>query len=196
MLSEGKSALDILSTESRLGITTMSAELNNLLNGNGIPLGKITEFCGVPGIGKTQLGSAFVSYFLQTCALECSLLLVFKFLFAWVELKANAFTLAKYCFFPSFLMPQTLRAAFLLKEYLKWLLLLLQTFPQAPTSSQQVKTVFVLSKCVEDPLSVNSILSGVYLYRVHDYLQQLATVHVLSSFLREHPKASSVISKL
>jgi len=33
--------------------------MDNMLEGitvNGIPLGKITEFCGPPGIGKTQLG--------------------------------------------------------------------------------------------------------------------------------------------
>ena len=28
--------------------------------GGGIPLGKITEFCGVPGIGKIQLGMTHI----------------------------------------------------------------------------------------------------------------------------------------
>jgi len=40
-------------------IPTFCKALDNMLDGvtvNGIPLGKITEFCGPPGIGKTQLG--------------------------------------------------------------------------------------------------------------------------------------------
>ncbi|RHZ79069.1 hypothetical protein Glove_152g20 [Diversispora epigaea] len=37
-------------------ITTFSHGLDNLLGGKGVPLGQITEFCGVPGVGKTQLG--------------------------------------------------------------------------------------------------------------------------------------------
>jgi len=40
-------------------IPTFCKSLDNMLEGitvNGIPLGKITEFCGPPGIGKTQLG--------------------------------------------------------------------------------------------------------------------------------------------
>lgn len=36
-------------------IITFCAELDTILGG-GIPTGQITEFCGVPGIGKTQLG--------------------------------------------------------------------------------------------------------------------------------------------
>ncbi|KAG4094938.1 RAD51-like protein c-like protein [Neocallimastix lanati (nom. inval.)] len=40
-------------------IPTFCKAMDNMLEGitvNGIPLGKITEFCGPPGIGKTQLG--------------------------------------------------------------------------------------------------------------------------------------------
>lgn len=40
----------------RRGISTSSASIDDLLGGSGIPVCKITEFCGEPGIGKTQLG--------------------------------------------------------------------------------------------------------------------------------------------
>lgn len=35
-------------------IVTFSERLDELFGG-GIPIGKLTEFCGAPGIGKTQL---------------------------------------------------------------------------------------------------------------------------------------------
>lgn len=41
--------------EDRTPIVTFCAALDNLIGG-GIPLGKITEICGTPGAGKTQLG--------------------------------------------------------------------------------------------------------------------------------------------
>lgn len=49
-------ALDLmLKEEAELrNIVTFSSLLDEALGG-GLPLGKITELCGVPGIGKTQL---------------------------------------------------------------------------------------------------------------------------------------------
>lgn len=48
-------ALELLQRETeQTPIVTFCSELDQALRG-GIPLGKITEFCGVPGIGKTQL---------------------------------------------------------------------------------------------------------------------------------------------
>mmetsp|Transcript_37411 Transcript_37411/g.62981 ORF Transcript_37411/g.62981 Transcript_37411/m.62981 type:complete len:355 (+) Transcript_37411:330-1394(+) len=51
-----KSATELLQEErARISITTMCPELDELLGG-GVAPGEITEFCGVPGIGKTQIG--------------------------------------------------------------------------------------------------------------------------------------------
>ena len=48
-------ALDLLhGTQSQQPIVSFSEELDTLLGG-GVPLGKMTEFCGAPGVGKTQL---------------------------------------------------------------------------------------------------------------------------------------------
>lgn len=50
------SARDIFQKEQqRKSIVTFSMELDKLLGG-GIRTGQITEFCGAPGIGKTQIG--------------------------------------------------------------------------------------------------------------------------------------------
>ncbi|KAF9964462.1 DNA repair protein rad51c [Mortierella alpina] len=41
----------------RAPITTSSSAIDSLFaDGRGVPLGKVTEFCGLPGTGKTQLG--------------------------------------------------------------------------------------------------------------------------------------------
>jgi hypothetical protein len=44
-----------ISTPRNTGIATGSEAFDNILGGSGIPLGGITEICGLPGIGKTQL---------------------------------------------------------------------------------------------------------------------------------------------
>lgn len=38
----------------RCGIVTFSQKIDAML-GDGVAMGKITEICGVPGIGKTQM---------------------------------------------------------------------------------------------------------------------------------------------
>ncbi|GAM26551.1 hypothetical protein SAMD00019534_097260, partial [Acytostelium subglobosum LB1] len=51
----GRSALDLLKEESECNhIISFCLALDTMLRG-GIPLKKITEFCGVPGVGKTQM---------------------------------------------------------------------------------------------------------------------------------------------
>ncbi|KAI9143174.1 RAD51-like protein c-like protein [Paraphysoderma sedebokerense] len=51
------SALEIFAQESsRKPVTTLCSKLDQLLGGGGVPIGKITEVCGLPGLGKTQLG--------------------------------------------------------------------------------------------------------------------------------------------
>lgn len=48
-------ALELLQEEQSMqSIVTFSEKLDSMLGG-GVPLCKITEFCGAPGIGKTQM---------------------------------------------------------------------------------------------------------------------------------------------
>ena len=49
-------AFDLLQQEQSAGsIVTFCEKFDDMLGG-GVPVGKITEFCGAPGIGKTQIG--------------------------------------------------------------------------------------------------------------------------------------------
>mmetsp|Transcript_9355 Transcript_9355/g.16402 ORF Transcript_9355/g.16402 Transcript_9355/m.16402 type:complete len:420 (-) Transcript_9355:333-1592(-) len=51
----GHTALSLLEARKSIGhVVTYCEELDRLLEG-GVPTGEITEFCGVPGCGKTQL---------------------------------------------------------------------------------------------------------------------------------------------
>lgn len=48
-------ALELLETEQTLGtIVTFCSNLDCMLGG-GVPVGKTSEICGAPGVGKTQL---------------------------------------------------------------------------------------------------------------------------------------------
>jgi len=53
--AKGTSALELLNKPIE-GIVTLSQALDQLLGGKGVRVAQVTEFCGVPGIGKTQLG--------------------------------------------------------------------------------------------------------------------------------------------
>lgn len=51
-----RSALEMLQQEQNAScVVTFCERLDDMLGG-GVPTGKITEFCGAPGIGKTQIG--------------------------------------------------------------------------------------------------------------------------------------------
>ncbi|XP_007259499.3 DNA repair protein RAD51 homolog 3 [Astyanax mexicanus] len=53
--SESVTALDLLHQEQiHSGVVTFCSELDAVLGG-GVPVGKTTEICGAPGVGKTQL---------------------------------------------------------------------------------------------------------------------------------------------
>ena len=56
----GRSALELLRSEQELGhVVTFSSQVDSMLGG-GVPLRKITEICGAPGVGKTQFRCACV----------------------------------------------------------------------------------------------------------------------------------------
>jgi len=57
-LNPGTSALEIAAKQiydPQNAIFTLSQDLDSLLGGNGLEIGALTEVCGVPGAGKTQL---------------------------------------------------------------------------------------------------------------------------------------------
>lgn len=70
----GISALELLERERLEGsIVTFSAGIDGMLGG-GVALGKLTEFCGAPGLGKTQIWWVLGIY---VHSMKCVLLIVF-----------------------------------------------------------------------------------------------------------------------
>lgn len=55
MIIEGRTAFDMINKHDKKSLSTLCEEIDQLL-GDGIPIAQLTEFCGVPGIGKTQMG--------------------------------------------------------------------------------------------------------------------------------------------
>lgn len=39
--------------------------------------------------------------------------------------------------------------------------------------------------------NLEKILSGIHYFRCHDHIELLATLHVLSNFLQQHPKVGT-----
>ena len=52
-------------------IVTFSEQIDGILGG-GVPLTRITEFCGAPGIGKTQI---WLVVFLKSCLVNVALMI-------------------------------------------------------------------------------------------------------------------------
>lgn len=48
--------MDFQKSQTRYSITTSNRDIDILIGGPGLELGKVTEFCGVSGTGKTQMG--------------------------------------------------------------------------------------------------------------------------------------------
>ena len=65
-------------------IVTFSAKIDGILGG-GVPLGKITELCGAPGVGKTQfrycVGNAQICTTVINVIMVHSVLVPFHFCF-------------------------------------------------------------------------------------------------------------------
>jgi RAD51-like protein 2 len=64
-LIEGQTAFSLLEKEvDSTPIITFNQAIDDMLGG-GVACGKLTEFCGVPGIGKTQMGYVTKTYSLR-----------------------------------------------------------------------------------------------------------------------------------
>ncbi|KAE8624938.1 hypothetical protein XENTR_v10006099 [Xenopus tropicalis] len=154
-------AFDLLGQEQSQGfVITFCSALDEILGG-GIPVAKITEICGVPGVGKTQLcmqlavdvqipecfgGVAGETVFIDT---ECS--------FRLERLMDIANACVQHC--------NLIAQGHQDKDHIK----AMQTF------------------------TLNEILSQIYYFSCHDYIELLAQINLLPDFLSSHPKVKLVV---
>ncbi|XP_013384917.1 DNA repair protein RAD51 homolog 3 [Lingula anatina] len=159
--SQARTALDMLRDESlQQYIITFSERLDDMLGG-GVPLTKTTEFCGAPGIGKTQM-SFQLSVDVQIP--ECFGGLGGEAVYIDTE--------------GSFIVDRLIDVAKATVEHC-------QHIAAAENSAEQVGAL--------KTFSVESILKGIHYYRCHNYVELIATVHLLPEFLKEHSQVKLII---
>lgn len=161
-----KNAYDLLLQEQSCGsIVTFCEQLDDMLGG-GVPVGKITEFCGAPGIGKTQIG--------MQLAVDVQIPDEFG------GLNGEAIYIDTE---GSFIVERVVDIAAAAVKHLEHVVL----------SSEINETEKSLQIEAMKKFQVENILSKIYVFRCHDYMQLIALSHVLSDFLTEHPKVKLIV---
>ncbi|KAJ7308835.1 hypothetical protein JRQ81_008105 [Phrynocephalus forsythii] len=154
-------ALELLEKEETQGvIITFCSALDESLGG-GIQLTKITEICGAPGIGKTQLCMQLA---VDVQIPECFGGLAGEAVFIDTE--------------GSFMVDRVVDMATACVRHCQ---LIAETHPEED-HQPALKT-----------FSLESVLSSIYYFRCHDYVELLAQVHLLPDFLSGHPKVRLVL---
>jgi len=132
----------------------------------GIPIGKLTEFCGVPGIGKTQMAIQL--------AVNAHIPEVFGGTSGhsiYIDTEG------------SFMTERAVEIADSLVVHIASLREHLEN------QQQQLESHVPLPPPLETPY----ILEHIYYYRIHDYIEQIALINVLPSFLTEHPYVRLIV---
>uniref|UniRef100_A0A6B2LDH7 DNA repair protein RAD51 homolog 3 n=1 Tax=Arcella intermedia TaxID=1963864 RepID=A0A6B2LDH7_9EUKA len=146
-------------------IITFCKDIDVMLGG-GVPTGKITEFCGVPGIGKTQM------------AIQLTVNVHIPAAFGGAEGHAIYIDTEG-----SFMIERAVEMAEALVEHIASLRALqeeqLKESPDAPP--------------LPPPLETTQILENIHYYRIHDYIEQIALVNILPAFLSEHPAVRLIV---
>ncbi|RUS33943.1 hypothetical protein BC938DRAFT_483185 [Jimgerdemannia flammicorona] len=138
----------------RRGISTSSTALDDLLGGSGVPVCKITEFCGEPGIGKTQLG---------------------------IQLSVNVQI-------PAALSGAAGEAIYIDTE---GSFIAQRVAEMAGVMVERVNGQ--LRDGVDGMLTLDTVLSRIHYFRVHDFVELLALMRILDEFLKSHPKVKLVV---
>lgn len=161
-----KNVYDLLQQEQSSGsIVTFCEKFDDMLGG-GVPVGKITEFCGAPGIGKTQIG--------MQLAVDVQIPDEFG------GLNGEAIYIDTE---GSFIVERVVDIA---EAAIKHMTHIIQ-------SSDADETERDLQNEALKKFQVRSILSKIYVYRCHDYMQLIALSHVLPDFLIEHTKVKLIV---
>ncbi|XP_078363127.1 DNA repair protein RAD51 homolog 3-like [Oculina patagonica] len=161
-----KNAYDLLQQEQSSGsIVTFCEKFDDMLGG-GVPVGKITEFCGAPGIGKTQIG--------MQLAVDVQIPDEFG------GLNGEAIYIDT-------------EGSFIVERVVDIAEAALKHMTHVIQSSDADETERDLQNEALKKFQVKSILSKIYVFRCHDYMQLIALSHVLPDFLIEHSKVKLIV---
>uniref|UniRef100_A0ACB8ECX7 DNA repair protein rad51c n=1 Tax=Sphaerodactylus townsendi TaxID=933632 RepID=A0ACB8ECX7_9SAUR len=154
-------ALELLQEEQIQGfIVTFCSALDDILGG-GVHLMKVTEICGAPGVGKTQLCMQLV---VDVQFPECFGGLAGEAVFIDTE--------------GSFMVDRVVDLASACVQHCR---LIAEMHPE---EDQQAAL---------EAFTLENILSHIYYFRCHDYVELLAQIYLLPDFLAEHSKVRLVV---
>ncbi|XP_063152276.1 DNA repair protein RAD51 homolog 3 isoform X2 [Candoia aspera] len=154
-------ALELLEKEQTQGfIITFCSALDDILGG-GVQLTKITEICGVPGVGKTQLCMQLV---VDVQIPECFGGLAGEAVFIDTE--------------GSFMVDRVVEIAEACIHHCR---LIAEMHPE---EDHQIAL---------ETFSLENILSHIYYFRCHDYMELLAQIYLLPDFLSGHSKVQLIV---
>mmetsp|Transcript_12588 Transcript_12588/g.25551 ORF Transcript_12588/g.25551 Transcript_12588/m.25551 type:complete len:309 (-) Transcript_12588:2703-3629(-) len=147
-------------------ISSPLSRVSMMLLGGGLPLGETTEFCGPPGVGKSQFAFSF--------AVNARVPKVFGGLGAQVVFMDTE---------GSFVVERIVEIAEAMVRHIHRM-----ANSGDPTSPRTSKM-----KTSAETFSVESILGGIHIFRVLDQVEQLALSITLDSFLSDHPDVRLII---
>lgn len=163
VLGAKRTALELLATEDAPGILTFVREIDEML-GMGVAMGKITEFCGAPGLGKTQLGIQLAVDVHLPPSLD------------------GPFGHCIYIDTEGSFMPQ--RVAEIAKGFVDKVQSLYEVHKDGMDAAERQRV---------ESITVESILNSIYYFRVHNYVEQIALVHVLRERIQNELKQVKLI---
>lgn len=161
------SAVDLYRTHlAARRIVTFSSDLDRILGG-GVFTGQVTEFCGVPGVGKTQLG-------LQL-AVDAQI----------PEALGGVGGQAVYIDTEgSFMVERCVDVAEGVMGYLSQL-----ASRQAAAGRPQLVEALQRSPLAD----LRSVLQNIFLFRIHNHVEQVSLVNLLPQFLKQNPQVRLVV---
>ncbi|GJP30012.1 hypothetical protein CLOM_g22035 [Closterium sp. NIES-68] len=201
-IAGARSAWELLEAErSRGRVHTMSAELDQMLGG-GVALQELTEICGPPGVGKTQLGMQ-LAINVQTPAVlggvegeavyidtEGSFMVerAAAMADAWAAhcnaAAAAIDTPAPYTTTP-YQRPNQQHSQHHYQQH--------QSQHQHSQQHMLASALGAASAAVASRVSRAAALAGVHYLRVYDHTEQTALVHSLPHLLAVHPKVKLIV---
>ena len=149
-------------------VITFCRQIDVMLGG-GIPIGQITEFCGVPGVGKTQLGIQL--------ALNVQIPEVFNGLGGeaiYIDTEG------------SFMVERVAEMASEISNHLHKL-----ARGQAAKNKSQEAVASQIAAA--QSMTRDRFLEGIQLFRVHDQTETIATINHLAAYLKLHTKIRLIV---
>lgn len=164
-----------LQMEHSKSIITFSRSIDKLLGG-GVPLGQLTEFCGVPGIGKTQMAMQLV--------LDVQI----------PEILGGVGGDAIYIDTEgSFLIDRVVNMANVLSNHLQKIAKQSKRKKASSSSSVETNEIDRNKQNAADAMTKERLLAGINIFRVHDQTELLGIINNLLAYMALHPNIKLIV---